>query len=101
MPHCTILYWRDIPAQVVVKQGRKSAKKPLSERFEQAIDRAAMKCGAKDSDSYLAEWRRGDAVAVEGDIEDLLQSELTRLEETYTKEKLKQLIDNQGKEVAA
>lgn len=96
MAQCTILYWRDIPAQVIVKQGRKSAKKPLSERFEQAIDRAAMKCGAKDSDSYLAEWRRGDPVAIDGTPDDVLALQLEYLETTYTKEKLKELIDHQG-----
>ena len=37
-----VVYWRDIPAQVIVKAGRKSAKRQLTERFEQAIDRAAM-----------------------------------------------------------
>ena len=42
MPDVTIVYWRDIPAQVIVGKGRRGAKKPLPERFEQAIDRAAM-----------------------------------------------------------
>ena len=39
MPEVTIVYWRDIPAQVIVGSGRGAAKAPLSERFEQAIDR--------------------------------------------------------------
>ena len=42
MPALTIVYWRDIPAQVIVGKGRSGAKAPLPERFEQAIDRAAM-----------------------------------------------------------
>ena len=47
MPEVTIVYWRDIPAQVIVGKGRRGVKvKPLTERFEQAIDRAAMKIGA-------------------------------------------------------
>lgn len=58
MPDVTIVYWRDIPAQVIVGKGRRAVKKPLPERFEQAIDRAAMKVGARDSDSYLSEWRK-------------------------------------------
>ncbi|MGB2325868.1 MAG: virulence factor, partial [Pseudomonadales bacterium] len=41
MATLTLVMWRDIPAQVIVKQGRKAAKQPLSERFEKAIDRAA------------------------------------------------------------
>ncbi len=55
MPDVTIVYWRDIPAQVIVGKGRRGAKQPLPERFEQAIDRAAMKVGAADTDAYLAE----------------------------------------------
>ena len=45
MPDVTIVYWRDIPAQVIVGPGRRGAKAPLPERVEQAIDRAAMKVG--------------------------------------------------------
>jgi hypothetical protein len=55
-----IVYWRDIPAQVIVKAGRRStAKRELPERFVHAIDACAMRVGARDTDSYLAEWRRG------------------------------------------
>jgi hypothetical protein len=54
----THVYWRDIPAQVIVGRGRGGAKAPLPERFEQAIDRVAMRIGARDEDAYLREWRR-------------------------------------------
>jgi hypothetical protein len=53
-----VTYWRDIPAQVVAKQGRKSAKIMLPERFQEAIDRAAMRAGKGSSDAYLEDWRR-------------------------------------------
>ena len=56
MASLTILYWRDIPSQVIVKAGRSSAKRELSERFIRAIDAAAMHAGAKSDDAYLAEW---------------------------------------------
>jgi Virulence factor len=41
MVDVTIVYWRDIPAQVIVGKGRRGSKRQLEERFEQAIDRAA------------------------------------------------------------
>ena len=63
MAQLTVVYWRDIPAQVTVKAGRRNAKRKLSERFEKAIDRAAMRAKLRDSDSYLAEWRRSAPVA--------------------------------------
>ena len=33
MAQLIVVYWRDIPAQVIVKKGRDSAKKQLDERF--------------------------------------------------------------------
>ncbi len=96
MAQMTVVYWRDIPAQVIVKQGRTAAKRQLPERFEQAIDRCAMKVGARDSDAYLAEWRRGEPVLVEGDMEQAVAAEATRLEAEFDVERIKALIANDG-----
>ena len=96
MAQMTIVYWRDIPAQVIVKQGRNAAKRQLPERFEQAIDRCAMKVGARDTDAYLAEWRRGEPVPVEGDLEELAATEALRLETEFDSERIKALIANGG-----
>ena len=65
MTDVTIVYWRDMPAQVIVGKGRRGVKRPLPERFEQAIDRAAMKSGMAGTDEYLSEWRKADPIQVE------------------------------------
>lgn len=96
MPDVTIVYWRDIPAQVIVGKGRRGSKQPLAERFEQAIDRAAMKVGAADTDAYLAEWRKGDPYPVEGEPDSIVKSEAARLEAEYDQSRIKMLIDNNG-----
>jgi hypothetical protein len=96
MPQMTIVYWRDIPAQVIVKQGRKAAKRPLPERFEQAIDRCAMKVGARDTDAYLAEWRRGDPVEVPGDPEEIAEAEAARLDAEFDTDRIKAIIASDG-----
>ena len=96
MPDVTIVYWRDIPAQVIVGKGRRGAKKPLAERFEQAIDRAAMKVGAEDTDAYLAEWRKADPYTVEGEPSEIVEAEAARLEAEFDQEKIKALIANDG-----
>ncbi|WP_425090416.1 virulence factor [Tropicimonas sp. S265A] len=96
MPEVTIVYWRDIPAQVIVGKGRRAAKRQLSERFEQAIDRCAMKVGARDTDAYLAEWRKADPVTMDGDASEIAEAEHARLETTYDAEKLKALIERDG-----
>jgi len=96
MPDVTIVYWRDIPAQVIVGKGRRGSKRQLEERFEQAIDRAAMKVNAKDADAYLAEWRKAAPYTVEGDPAEIAESEALRLEAEYDQERIKQLIANDG-----
>lgn len=96
MPALTIVYWRDIPAQVIVGKSRRGAKAALPERFEQAIDRAAMKAGAKDGEAYLAGFRKAPPVEVEGDAQEVANAEAARIDAEYDAEKLKALIANEG-----
>ena len=96
MPEVTVVYWRDIPAQVIAGKGRRGSKVQLSERFEQAIDRAAMKCNLKGSDDYLAEWRKAEPYHVEGDPDAVARNEAERIEIEFNQEKLKALIENEG-----
>lgn len=96
MPDITIVYWRDIPAQVIVGKGRRAAKVQLPERFEQAIDRAAMKGGEIDADAYLAEWRKVPSGSVEGDQTEVAAKTASDLDTTYDQERLKTLIANDG-----
>ena len=96
MPEVTVLYWRDIPAQVIVGSGRRAAKMPLPERFEQAIDRCAMKVGATDQDAYTREWRKGAAYVVEGEAADVASGEAARLEAAFGPDAIKALIANDG-----
>lgn len=96
MPEVTVVYWRDIPAQVIVGKGRRGAKRPLPERFEQAIDRAAMKVGAEDTDAYLAEWRKAAPYPVEGEAAAVAEAEAARLDAEFDQDRLKALIDNEG-----
>ncbi len=98
MPDVTIVYWRDIPAQVIVGKGRRGSKVQLTERFEQAIDRCAMKIGARDTDSYLAEWRKAPPYEVPGEPDAIAAAEAARLEATYDTARLKALIDNDGRD---
>ena len=97
MPAVTIVYWRDIPAQVIVGKGRRAAKVPLPERFEQAIDRAAMKAGMAGTDDYLSEWRRAEPVEIDGDPAGIAAAEAARLEADYPPDRLKSLIDSHGR----
>jgi hypothetical protein len=98
MAEVTIVYWRDMPAQIIVGAGRRGLKVKLSERFEQAIDRAAMASGAASTDDYLADWRKAAPYTVEGDDADVAAREAARIEAEYDTEKLKALIATGGRE---
>ncbi len=96
MASLTLIYWRDIPAQVVVKRGRETAKAKLSARFQEAVDRAAMRAGKGSSDLYLAEWRRSAATPCSDDIENEAAAEAARIEARYSEEDLERLIRAKG-----
>ena len=96
MAKLIVVYWRDIPAQVIVKAGRQAAKRQLDERFEKAIDRAAMKAKLRDSDAYLAEWRRAAPVDCGDDLETEAASAAERFETEFDKDRLDRLVANGG-----
>lgn len=96
MAEVTIVYWRDMPAQVIVGKGRRGTKLPLPERFEQAIDRAAMKSGAAESDAYLEGFRKAPPYTVEGVDAEVAQAEVTRIDAEFDPDRLKTLISNDG-----
>lgn len=98
MADLVVVYWRDIPAQVIVKKGRANAKRELPLRFTEAIDMCAMRTGAGDTDAYLAEWRRGDPVAVGDDLEVEADRAMTAIDSAYTKERLVALVKSGGKD---
>jgi hypothetical protein len=89
------VYWRDIPAQVIAKRGRESAKVQLPERFQIAIDRAAMRAGKGSSDKYLEDWRRESRVC-SSNLELEARQEAERLEKLFSDEQLERVIKNGG-----
>jgi hypothetical protein len=91
-----IVYWRDIPAQVIVRRGRQSEKRELPERFIQAIDRAAMRAGLRESDAYLSQWRRGDPEPCGDDMAAEADAAFSALVQTYDDVRLAELVRNEG-----
>lgn len=97
MAQLITVYWRDIPAQVIVKKGRRDqVKRVLDERFEKAIDRAAMRGKARATDDYLSEWRKADPVEVSDDLETEAERAATKLEAEYDDARLKALVEAGG-----
>ena len=95
MAKSTIIFWRDIPSQVVVKQGRTSAKVQLSKRFMEAIDKAAMRAGRQGSKEYLEDWRREIETCL-GDPKTVANTIAQELEQKYSDDILKAMVKNKG-----
>ena len=91
----TIIYWRDIPSQVIVKKARTTAKAQLSERFMKAFDKAAMRAGRQGSAEYLEDWRR-QIETCHGDTQTIAETTAKELEDFYTDEVLRALVKNKG-----
>jgi len=95
LPELTVIYWRDIPAQVTATDGSASVRVALPDRFQEAIDEAAMAAGLVGSDDYLAEWRR-DTRECGPDLAREVDLEAARLEEKFTEEELKRVAGSGG-----
>ncbi|MGH8253803.1 MAG: virulence factor [Steroidobacteraceae bacterium] len=98
MASLIIISWRDIPAQVIVKQARETAKVQLTHRFQEAVDRAAMRAGKGSSEAYLADWKRSEPRAVSGELNAIAQAEAALIEARYSDEDLERLIRAHGLE---
>ena len=96
MASLTIISWRDIPAQVVVKRGRETAKVQLTARFQEAVDRAAMRAGKGSSDAYLADWKRSEPRSCGEDLQAEAAAEAARIEDRYSDADLETLIRAKG-----
>ena len=92
-----LISWRDIPSQVIVQRGRQREKALLSQRFQEAIDRAAMRAGKGSSDAYIAEWRRDrSTLPSDDDLGAIARGQVEKLESEFSDERLQQMIRNHG-----
>jgi len=92
MGQLIIISWRDIPAQVIAKRGREVAKIQLSDRFQEAVDRAAMRAGKGSSDAYLADWQRSAPTECGDDLEAVARTTAAEIESRYSDEDLDRII---------
>ena len=96
MASLIVISWRDIPAQVIVKRGRETAKVQLSARFQEVVDRAAMRAGKGSSEAYLADWKRSEPRPCGEDLQAEAAAEAARLESRFSDEDLEKLIRAKG-----
>ena len=96
MAKLQIIYWRDIPAQIIVSAGRKKARRQLDVRFEKAIDRAAIRAKLHGTDDYLEQWRRSAPVDCGDDLETVAEQAAGRIEQDYPEDRVERIIRSNG-----
>jgi hypothetical protein len=96
MAKLILISWRDVPSQVVVKRGRDTVRVQLSARFQEAVDRAAMRAGKGTSDAYIADWKRSEPRDCGDDLKAEAIAEIARIEARFTDADLEQLIRAKG-----
>ena len=112
----TVIYWRDIPAQITASMGGTTGKAMLSPRFQHAIDRAATVADLTETSAYVAQWRRideplpspppdpatnGDSAPRPGDPDTMAARRADELDELYPRDRLEALVANGGVDPAA
>ena len=78
-----VLYWKDIPTQVRVFDGRRRVSRQMPPRFQEAIDRRAMKEGLAGTDAYLAHWQWSERQERPGEPQAVLPAVVRDLEGSY------------------
>ncbi len=96
MAEFRVTYWRDLPSLVTAREGDHTAKAALDARFMVAIDEAAMRLGATDSDAYLEGWRQSDWEARDGTPDAVVDAVAAELEAEFSEARVQELLDSYG-----
>jgi hypothetical protein len=91
-----VTYWRDLPSLVTARNAEHTAKASLDARFMVAIDEAAMRLGATDSDAYLEGWRQSEWEARDGSPEEVVEAVAQELDAEYSVIRVQELLDSYG-----
>jgi hypothetical protein len=91
-----VTYWRDLPSLVTARDGDHTAKAALDARFMIAIDEAAMRLGATDSEAYLEGWRQSDWEEREGTPDEVVRAVAEEFELHFDEKRVQNLLDSYG-----
>ena len=93
----TVIKWRDIPTQVMIKKSRREVEKlQLDNRFMEAVDSAATVGDSTDADAYLRDWHNEVTEIADGDLKEPVETKVAELEAEFTDEVLLSYVNNAG-----
>jgi hypothetical protein len=88
-----ITRWRTIPAMVTARDpDGQTAKAALPDRFQEAIDEAAMRAGAAGTDAYLEGWVHDEWAERPGGAGDVSAAVAEELDREHPPERLDVLV---------
>jgi len=89
-----ILYWHGIPSQVRATDENGRVGKPLPQRFQEAIDDAAMALGKIGTNSYTDGFQWGEELEHPGTAEEVANAIATELDKKHPKVDWRALVKN-------
>ena len=93
----TVIKWRDIPTQVMIKKSRREVEKlQLDNRFMEAVDSAATVGDSTDADAYLTDWHNEVTEIADGDLKEPVETKAAEIEAEFTDEVLLSYVNNAG-----
>ncbi len=97
MTEFQVTRWRELPSMVVARDDSGAiAKVSLHDRFQVAIDEAAMRLGEVGSEAYLEGWARDPWQARDGDPETVAEAVAAELDAEYPPARVSELLDGYG-----
>ena len=97
--HCAvaeyrITSWREIPTMVTARDAAgATAKVALPDRFQEAVDEAAMRQGLDGSDAYLDAWVQGAWLEADGPPDEVAARVAAELDAAHPPERLASMLD--------
>ncbi len=89
-----ITSWREIPTMVTARDAAgATAKVALPDRFQEAVDEAAMRQGLVGSDAYLEAWVQGEWLEADGPPDEVAARVAAELDEAHPPERLASMLD--------
>lgn len=93
MPSYQVLYWYDIPTQVRVREGRACVSRPLSPRFMEAVDKAAMRARLTGHTDYPKGFKWSEPQPRQGTPDAVAEALVAEIEAQYPVIEWRQLAD--------
>lgn len=83
-----------IPSMVAARDGDDVVKISLPQRFQEAIDEAAMRLDAADANAYMDGWTRTDWMEQTGTPAQIADAVSAELDKRFSQEQLDDILDN-------